>query len=155
MKTLSTLLLALIISSSFGQEVIKGTATKVYDGDTFTLVTQTGDNIRIRVVGIDAPEKDQEYGIEAGNFAKTLIDQKKVTVYLETGETYGRKLGVVITSDGRHFNYEMVKNGYAWHYKQYNSDKFLIAAQKEAKANKVGLWSKNNPTAPWEHRRNR
>jgi endonuclease YncB( thermonuclease family) len=153
MKTLHILYLLIISINISGQEVITGIATKVYDGDTFTLVTEENASIKIRVVGIDAPEKDQKHGVVARDFARNLIDNKKVTVYLEPGQTYGRRLGVVITSNGKHFNYEMVKRGHAWHYKHYNSDKFLSAAENEAKESKVGLWADNNPEAPWEYRR--
>ena len=141
-------------SSLFCQEVLTGIATKVYDGDTFTLMLEDNTNIKIRVVGIDAPEKNQEHGIIARDFARRLIDQKSVTVYLEPGETYGRRLGIVITSNGKHLNYEMVRSGNAWHYKHYNSDNFLAAAEKEAKNNKIGLWSSDKPVAPWDWRKN-
>ena len=96
-----------------GQGILTGTATNVYDGDTFTLLQANGKKTKIRIVGIDAPEAKQDFGIVSRDYARSLLDVKKVTVYLEPGETYGRKLGVVITSDGVNFNYLMVANGYA------------------------------------------
>ena len=135
------------------QAVLQGTATNVYDGDTFTLVTSGDEKIKIRVVGIDAPEANQEYGINSRDYARAILDQKKVTVYLEPGETYGRKLGVVVTEDGIHFNYQMVATGNAWWYDYYSDDKYLEAAMKEAQINQKGLWSKSNPIAPWEWRK--
>lgn len=150
MKNLLLILLLLIVTSLHCQEIITGKAVKVYDGDTFTLVTDSNQEIRVRVVGIDAPEKNQEHGIESRDFARRLIENKTVTVYLESGETYGRKLAVVITSSGKHFNYEMVVNGHAWHYNHYNSDKFLSTSQNMAKNNKIGLWASDSPVAPWD-----
>ena len=152
---LNIVLILFVCQASFGQEVVTGTATNVYDGDTFTLIAINGEKVKIRVVGIDAPEVDQDYGRESRDYARSLIDSKIVTVYLEPGETYGRKLGIVITSDGKHFNYEMVKAGYAWHYSYYNNDKYLAAAEESARDLKSGLWAEESPQAPWEWRRKR
>ena len=152
-RILITALLFIITINSFGQKVVTGTATKVYDGDTFTLLTEQGEEMKIRIIGIDAPEKNQEHGIIARDFARSLIDGKTVRVYLEPGDTYGRKLGIVITPDGKQFSYEMVLNGHAWHYKKYNSDKYLAAAEKQARENKSGLWADADAQAPWEWRR--
>lgn len=104
-------------------------------------------------MGIDAPEAKQEYGQISRDYARSILDGKEVTVYLEPGETYGRKLGIVITEDGLHFNYEMVASGNAWWYSNYSTDKFLKAAFEKAKKAKLGLWATVNPKAPWEWRK--
>ena len=135
------------------QDILKGTATNIYDGDTFTLVAEDGTKSKIRIVGIDAPEKNQDFGIKSRDYARSILQDKKLTVYLEPGETYGRKLGIVITDDGLHFNYEMVANGYAWWYDAYSKDKYLEAAFEKAKSNKIGLWATTDPQAPWQWRR--
>ena len=143
-------------SSVKAQEILSGTATNVYDGDTFTLITDDDEKVKIRIVGIDAPEAKQEYGIASRDFARNILDKKRVRVYLEPGETYGRKLGVVITQDGIHFNYEMVASGNAWWYSnngKYSTDKFLKAAMKDAQEKRKGLWASEDPQAPWEWRR--
>ena len=150
-----TLLLSYFFCCSVlvAQDILRGTATRVYDGDTFTLLTSDNKEIKIRVVGIDAPEAKQDYGLTARDYARNILDGKQVTVYLEPGETYGRLLGIVITEDGVHFNYDMVASGNAWWYDQYSKDKYLEAAFEKAKAEKKGLWSTNNPQAPWEWRK--
>lgn len=153
-RTLIIAVMSLFASLCFSQDVLTGKAINVYDGDTFTLLMDNGTQHKIRVVGIDAPEAKQEYGIVARDYARDLIENKRVTVYCEPGETYGRKLGNVITAEGLHFNYEMVLNGHAWHYEYYNSDKFLKAAAVQAKATKLGLWKNPLAVAPWEYRRN-
>lgn len=135
------------------QGILTGKATNVYDGDTFTLEMAEGRTVKIRVVGIDAPEAKQAYGLTSRDYARKILDGKQVTVYLEPGETYGRKLGVVITEDGLHFNYEMVASGNAWWYSQYSKDKFLKAAFEKAQNDKLGLWATDNPQAPWDWRR--
>ena len=153
-KTLFVILLLVGFLSLSGQDILKGKATNVYDGDTFTLMTTDEKEIKIRIVGIDAPEAKQDYGIRSRDYARSILDGKQVTVYLEPGETYGRKLGIVITEDGLHFNYEMVAGGYAWFYDDYSDDKYLEAAFKKAKKEKLGLWATDNPVAPWIWRRN-
>ena len=149
---ITQLLILGLLQYGWSQEVLIGEATNVYDGDTFTLITAS-DEIRIRILGIDAPEMNQDYGVEARDYARDMIEGKKVTVYLEPGETYGRKLGHVITEDGKHFSYEMVLAGFAWWYERYSSDKFLKAAQESARTNRSGLWSNSNAVAPWDFRR--
>lgn len=154
MKNIRLLTVFILVSFSLsGQGILKGTATNVYDGDTFTLLQADGTKTKIRLVGIDAPEAKQDFGLASRDYARSILDGKKVTVYLEPGETYGRKLGVVITEDGLHFNYEMVAKGYAWWYSFYSKDKFLEAAFKAAQQAKLGLWNTNNPQAPWEWRK--
>ena len=152
-----TCFLFLVFDSSVNaQEILSGTATNVYDGDTFTLITDDDQKVKIRIVGIDAPEAKQDYGIVSRDFARNILDNKRVRVYLEPGETYGRKLGVVITEDGIHFNYEMVASGNAWWYSnngKYSTDKFLKAAMQDAKEKRKGLWASEDPQAPWEWRR--
>lgn len=150
------LLFTFLISLQTGllaQQVLEGTATRVYDGDTFTLVTETGDEYKIRIVGIDAPERQQKFGIESRDYARDLINGKQVSVYSESKDRYNRILSIVITEEGDHFNYEMVLNGYAWHYATYSNDSFLEAAQKEAKRSRKGLWADDAPQEPWKWRR--
>lgn len=158
MKNLANTLLVVLslivsIPDAVAQEILTGKATNVYDGDTFTLVESDGNKVKIRIVGIDAPEAKQEYGLKSRDYARSILDGKNVRVYLEPGETYGRKLGIVITEDGIHFNYEMVASGNAWWYDNYSQDKYLKAAMEKAKEDKLGLWSTSNPEAPWEWRR--
>lgn len=153
MKLFITLLLLFLSCYSHAQGIITGTAKYVYDGDTFTLFKEDGTKIKIRIAGIDAPEVAQPYGIEARNYARKILQDKKVRVYLEPGETYGRKLGIVITEDGLNFNYEMVATGHAWWYSYYSKDKYLEAAFKHAQSNDLGLWGTISPVAPWEWRK--
>ncbi|MEQ6169134.1 thermonuclease family protein [Ekhidna sp. MALMAid0563] len=153
MKYLVCTLSFLFYLETVAQTILQGRAKNVYDGDTFTLVTDDQEELKIRLVGIDAPEVKQEHGVEARDYARSLLNGKELTVYLEPGETYGRKLGVVITNDGKHFNYEMVAAGYAWFYDYYSDDKYLEAAYKRAKELKHGLWSLPNPVAPWDWRK--
>ena len=153
MKFILTHVLLTCSFFSIAQDIVEGKAVNVYDGDTFTLVLDDGTKYKIRVVGIDAPEAKQEYGITARDYARALINNKRVRVYLQPKETYGRKLGIVITPDGKHFSYEMVASGNAWWYSHFTKDEYLEAAEKKAKEKKLGLWSGSSPKAPWDWRK--
>ena len=61
------------------QDILKGTATNIYDGDTFTLVAEDGTKSKIRIVGIDAPEKNQDFGIKSRDYARSILKDKKLT----------------------------------------------------------------------------
>jgi len=57
-----------------------------------------------------------------------------------------------VKADGRDLSLELVKAGMAWHYRKYSDDPVLAAAEKKARAARLGLWSMPNPVPPWEFR---
>ncbi|MDR3260216.1 MAG: hypothetical protein LBT78_00095 [Tannerella sp.] len=57
----------LLLFSGFTQERLTGRVVKVQDGDTITILTSEKEQIKIRLYGIDAPEKSQDYGIWRGD----------------------------------------------------------------------------------------
>jgi len=89
----------------------------VSDGDTIT-VLHSGADERIRLYGIDTPEKNQEYGPQAKALTSALIAGRNIDVKTVTVDQYGRTVGLV-TVDGQSLNELIVQNGYAWVYKQY------------------------------------
>lgn len=148
---LSTLLLA-GCELSIGAEVLKGEVVAVTDGDTLTIQTKAGKREKIRLQGVDAPERDQAYGDESYRLLHLLLFNKKVTVRAEGRDDYDRVLGVVFHK-GTDINLEMVKRGAAWHYRHYAPDnKELADAEKAARSRHLGLWEAAQPTAPWDFR---
>lgn len=133
------------------QEVLTGVCEKVMDGDTIR-VNINGREEKVRFYGIDTPESKQAYGRAARQFTAERIHGKTVTIYSLGREHYGRLLGVVEV-DGQDLNLELVKAGYAWHYKQYSDSAELAAAEEEARKTKRGLWCEPNPQAPWDWRK--
>lgn len=109
--TLASLLLGAGITFS-------GKVVGVTDGDTIT-VLHDGKAEKIRLHGIDCPEKDQPFGTKAKKFTSTLAFGQVVTVQAKDIDRYGRTIGIVILPDGRSLNNEIVKAGFAWWYKQY------------------------------------
>ncbi|TXI13288.1 MAG: thermonuclease family protein [Pedobacter sp.] len=146
------ILVALLAAQTivFAQKV-SGVASNVHDGDTFKLTIADGTILKIRLANIDAPELTQAHGLASRDFLKSLIDQKNVSVELQTKDKYTRLVGVVFLNN-QNVNQALVANGQAWHYLKYSKDSELFSIEKMAKAHKKGLWKDENPTPPWKYR---
>ena len=111
------------------------------------------DKTRVRLHGIDTPERDQPYGKQATSALDALI---KTRVFVEEKDTdrYGRLVGVLYTAEGLNVNLEMVCSGHAWWYERYaRFDSGLEDCQESAQGARLGLWADDSPVAPWEWRR--
>lgn len=128
-----------------------GQVVGVLDGDTID-VLHNSQAERIRLNGIDCPEKGQAYGKKAKQFTSTLVYGKSVTIKPLRKDRHGRTVGDVLLSDGTNVSRELVKAGLAWWYRQYSKDESLHALEDEARAAKLGLWADPNPIPPWEVR---
>ena len=124
----------------------------VKDGDTIVLL-QNGEQLTVRLYGVDTPEKTQDYGQKARQFTSDLVFGKVVRLIPKNKDRYGRTVGTIILADGRSLNEELVRNGYAWHYKAYSNDKNLANLEADARRFKRGLWQDPNPTPPWNYRK--
>lgn len=138
----------------------------VYDGDTFRVTNPTtGEEIKIRMACIDAPEKKQDMGIASRDYLRSLLNQNpnKLIVAEKEKDRYGRTVAEVFLPDPKNpgneipVNGMMIRAGYAYFYADYASackDNSAMYAQfeKEAKAGKVGVWAKNS-TKPWDYRK--
>ncbi|HNP08092.1 MAG TPA: thermonuclease family protein [Cyclobacteriaceae bacterium] len=132
---------------------ISGTVTYVSDGDTFHLITESGNKIKVRVADIDCPESTQEYGLEAKQFTNQAIKGKQVALTIKQTDRYGRKVAFV-TYDGKDLSQQLLKHGLAWHYKRYSILAKYAQMEDSARYNKIGLWQSKNPMAPWDYRKN-
>lgn len=139
-------------SSQKEQKYIDGKVIKIADGDTFTMLFDNGFEVRVRLNGIDSPEKKQAFSKRAKQALSDMIFSKNVRVYYSSKDRYGRVLGEVVV-DSLNVNQEMVKQGMAWHFKRYSDDEILAQLEMEARKNRVGLWVDANAVAPWEFRR--
>lgn len=136
-------------------DVLKGKAVHIPDGDTFDLLTAGQKKIRIRMSGMDAPEKAQDFGQVAKEGLGSLLQGKQLRVVVRDLDRYGRAVCDVYAAAALGedwINLQMVQKGWAWHYKQYSKDAQLAAAEQAARAAHKGLWSQSNPTAPWVFR---
>jgi endonuclease YncB( thermonuclease family) len=131
---------------------LAGRVVAIQDGDTLTVLVSR-QQIKVRLLDIDAPERKQPFGQRSRQSLAELCAKREATV-LSTGEDrYGRTLGRVVCA-GVDANAEQVRRGMAWVYERYapkNSP--LYAEQAKARAERRGLWADPNPVPPWEWRR--
>jgi micrococcal nuclease len=123
----------------------------ISDGDTLT-VLKNREQIKIRLEGIDTPEKAQAFGSKAKSALADLVASKTISVHQTGTDKYGRTLARVIV-DGDDVSESLVTQGMAWHYKEYSTDETLASLEDKARAEKIGLWSESNALPPWEFRK--
>lgn len=128
-----------------------GECLYVYDGDTI-LMNLNGEKRKIRLYGIDAPELSQEFGDKSRVLLSRLIEKKKITVSVTGEDKYGRLIGVVYF-DGLDINAVMLKNGAAWHYKEFDKSIEYVELESLARKERLGLWATRSIMAPWEYRK--
>jgi endonuclease YncB( thermonuclease family) len=143
-----------------------GKVVGVADGDTVTVLEESQQQQKVRLAGIDAPERRQPYGDRAKQHLSALVYGKTVLVQWDKRDRYGRIIGHVFASDcmGLACRYsidaglEQIKAGLAWHYKQYEKEQppaervQYAALEQRARARREGLWSDADPVPPWEYR---
>ena len=133
--------------------IVTGNVTGVLDGDTIEVLSRHHAD-RIRLSGIDCPEKGQAFGKKAKQAASALVFGREVTVKTRGQDRYKRTLGEVILPDGMNLNQELVKQGWCWWYRKYApGDTVLEGLEKEAREAKRGLWVDHQPVPPWEWRK--
>jgi endonuclease YncB( thermonuclease family) len=160
LSPLRFLLVALsLLASTAGQaDTLTGRIVGVSDGDTVTLLDAQKGQTKIRLTGIDAPEKKMAFGQRAKEHLSDLVFGKAVQVETDKLDRYGRTLGKIVISH-RDVNLAMVQAGLAWHYKKYQneqsaSDRLLYAhAEEQARQQRAGLWRDPQPVPPWEWRK--
>lgn len=128
-----------------------GKCVSVTDGDTIKVMHE-GKAERIRLYGIDCPEKKQPFGTKAKQFTGNLAFSKIVDVEPLEKDRYGRTIAWVYANNVC-LNKELLKAGLAWHYKKYSNDADLAKTENTARAKKVGLWSIPSSIPPWEWRK--
>ena len=157
-QLVASLAVALIASSdaagndSQKSKVLVGNVIRVSDGDTIWVRDELGLRHKIRLNRIDAPESNQPFGKESTQHLHSLIGGKEILVEYETTDRYGRILGIVYLG-GMEINLQMVRDGYAWHYKHFDATPSYSAAEIAAQAAKRGLWATTAPVPPHKWRK--
>lgn len=130
-----------------------GKVVGILDGDTIE-VLRDGKAARVRLFGVDCPEKRQPFGAAAKAFSSEAAFGKEVTVTVKDTDQYGRLVGEVELPDGKSLNRELVRAGLAWWYRRYAPEAAELGAlEAEAKLARSGLWKDSQPTAPWAFRK--
>lgn len=117
----------------------------VKDGDTFVILFEGKEQV-IRFAHIDRPEKNQPFSKKAKYFVSDICFGKNIKlIHANKYDTYERLIAEIILEDGTNLNKELIKQGLAWHFKKYSEDYEYAELEIEAKNNKIGLWSEENP----------
>jgi len=133
-------------------EDFSGQVVRVLDGDTIE-VLHDGYPVRIRLQGIDCPEKSQAFGSRAKELTAALTFGQQVSIREVGHDRYGRIIAEVTLSNGTSVNRELVRRGLAWWYRHYSNDLSLGMLENEARRNREGLWSDPTAGPPWEYRK--
>lgn len=155
--------------SCLAGDVIQGRVVSVSDGDTITVLDADHQQHKIRLSGIDAPEKAQPFGQRSKENLSRLVYDRDVTVEWRKKDRYGRTVGKVMvaapvcrevicpkTLDVCH---AQIVAGMAWWYRQYAREQEpgdanrYEQSEQEARTRRIGLWSDPQPTPPWEWRK--
>ncbi|MBN1279896.1 MAG: thermonuclease family protein [Chlorobiaceae bacterium] len=128
-----------------------GRVIRVADGDTITILHNDNKQEKIRLYGIDAPEKSQPFGRKARKYTSSLVFGKQVLIRTMDRDRYGRNVAWVYVGE-KNINAELVKAGYAWHYRKYSNDRQLQQLEEEARNARRGLWRDAKPVPPWKYR---
>jgi endonuclease YncB( thermonuclease family) len=135
---------------------LEGLVVGVTDGDTVTILVDRRE-VKVRVAGIDAPEKKQPFGQRSKQAMSECAYGKPSQVDWDKTDRYGRTIGKV-TVDGVDCGLRQIELGLAWHYKAYAKEQTLKdreaygRAEEGAKADRLGLWTDPNPLPPWDYR---
>jgi micrococcal nuclease len=146
MKTILSIIFLVLFSTQAYAE--RCDVYKVSDGDTIK-VTCSGRDVKIRLYGIDTPEKAQRYGLEATQYTKQVVLGKTVDIRVVDTDRYGRSVAMVMQGD-LNLNEMLVINGYAWVYVRYCKESFcdnFTSYEKRARQQHLGLWADNGPTS--------
>lgn len=143
--------LCLMAASCAQAEEFTTKVIAVLDGDT-VLIRRGSGVTKIRLVDIDAPEKDQPFGASSAKSLSGMVLNKPVKVVSQAMDQYGRMVAHLYVN-GLDVNTEQIRRGMAWEYSHYHSNRELKTLQAEAQAAPRGLWAMGHPTPPWEWRK--
>ena len=152
------LIFILFLSNIVNAKTIEGLVVGVADGDTITVLDQQKNTYKIRLQGIDAPEKKQAFGEKSKQSLHDLVHGKQVRIEYDKEDKYGRIVGK-ITLDDLDICLQQLVLGMAWHYKKYQNEQSVADrvvyndAELKSKSLKLGLWADETPTPPWEFRK--
>lgn len=154
-QTIRAVSLSLVLSFPVWAD-FTGKVVKIADGDTVTVLDSNRVQHRIRLTGIDAPERRQAFGSRSKQSLSKLVFSKTVTVRTNKRDRYGRVLGKLLI-DGMDINKEQIRQGMAWHgylRDQTAADRITYAdIEKNARNEQRGLWRDPSPLPPWKWRK--
>lgn len=157
MKIILFILASFAMVQTAAAESFVGRVVGVADGDTVTVLVSGNQQKKVRLAGIDAPEKAQDFGQASKRSLSDLIYNQAVMVDEEGVDQYGRSIGWIYKGDML-VNLTQIERGMAWVYRRYVDIREqpgveLDRAEAVAKRAREGLWVDEQPTPPWEFRK--
>ena len=155
---LSFLLVFLALSWGAAAETLAGKVVRVVDGDTLVLLASGSVEERIRLSGIDCPERKQAFGTRAKQALLERVGGEAVTIEWDKRDRWERIVGKVIDGEGD-VNLALVRKEMCWWYRKYAHEQSDVdqalyeAAEGKARREGKGLWQKPDPVPPWKWRR--
>lgn len=134
------------------------TLVQVYDGDSFNVKTSAGNVIRLRISGIDAPERGQPYGRRSTDALNEMLQSGPIKLTADKKDRFDRWL-IRATVNGQDVGLQQIRNGWAWFFRRYKNDlpkelqETYAQAEENARRQRAGLWAwREPPEAPWDYR---
>ena len=141
-----------------GTLIAQGQVVHIADGDSLTVLASNKESFKIRLQGIDAPERGQDFGKYCKEQLGQLTNGKTVQVEAYKHDKYGRIIAKISVNDSD-VALTLLRQGCGWHYVAYAKEqsprdsKAYAKAEKQARAAQKGLWQDAHPVAPWDYRR--
>ncbi|WP_345534710.1 thermonuclease family protein [Viridibacterium curvum] len=159
MLVMGAVLLSLLSVQTEAQgQTLTGRVVAVADGDTLTLLDDQRQQYKIRIAGIDAPEKQQPFGSASKASLSELAFDQMATAVCPKRDRYGRSV-CVVTVKGRDVGLEQIRRGMAWWYREYEHEQSASdraeyeRLENYARSSKLGLWTAPDAVPPWSWRR--
>ena len=160
-------LLLLALAASVAHADITGRVVAVTDGDTIKVLDDANNEHKVRLTGIDAPERGQPFGTVSTKHLASMVAGREVFVESDKKDRYGRDLGKVWVQPNDcptcgktlDVNYAQILAGMAWWYRYYSKEQSpedrgrYESAEDQAKDRKQWLWADPNPINPNEWRK--
>ncbi len=153
------LIWSLLSANLLNAETLTGKVIHIADGDSITIM-RDNTQYKIRLLGIDAPERDQPFGKQARVALNRAINGKIVNAEWNKKDNYGR-LVAKVSYKQQDIGLQQIQKGMAWHYKHYAREQDpedqsrYAQAEYQAQRDKQGLWQDAKPIPPWDYRHKR
>lgn len=129
---------------------LEGKVVRIADGDTITILVDR-QQVKVRLSEIDAPERAQDFSQRSRQALADLVFGREVRIVTHGTDRYGRVIGDVFVG-GKSVNEIMVRQGWAWNFVKYSQSPRLAELERQARAERRGLWAGKNPIPPWQYR---
>jgi endonuclease YncB( thermonuclease family) len=153
-------LLLLLTAALASAAEFRGVVVGIADGDTITVLDDGRKQHKVRLAGIDAPEKRQAFGEKSKQHLSSLAFKKDAKLDCYKTDQYKRQI-CRVWIEGRDVALAQVRVGLAWHYKRFENEQTdaerasYAQAEDDARAARRGVWQDRSPVPPWELRRSK